>query len=216
VAQTIGLCRLRQCPNRQAAKNDGFPTVMNWRLRHPSLRGRRLAAAVLLCAALGLCDQPKPRRAEVITEPIPLSSISNLSAVPGTIGFNSSDPDTGPVAGGTPATVSWTVHQGNNNQNWTLSVQSGSASFTGCGTVPVSAVTVACTSAVVGGGGTGACNPPFSLSTSPQQVAGGKESGPGNRSYVVTLTFTFSDSWRYVAARNPACTLTLTYTADVP
>jgi len=100
-----------------------------------------------------------------------------------------------------------------NKQNWTLTAQAGAASFTGCATVPASAVTVTCAStSVTGGGGTGSCSGSFTLSSSPQQVAGGLE---GN-SYTVTLNFKLTDRWRYIAATTPSCTLTLTYTVNAP
>ena len=51
---------------------------------------------------------------------------------------------------------------------------------------------------------------PFDLSTTAQTIASGTE-GTGNATpYVVTLNFSFQDSWRYIATTSP-CTVNLTY-----
>ncbi len=93
-----------------------------------------------------------------------------------------------------------------------MSVQATASTFSGCSTVPVSAVTVACaTASVDGGGGTGSCGAPFTLSTVAQQVAGGVE-GDGTQFYLVQLNYTLAESWRYVAS--PSCAVTLTYTVN--
>jgi hypothetical protein len=47
-----------------------------------------------------------------------------------------------------------------------------------------------------------------------QQVASGKEDNATNAPYTVTLNFTLTDSWSYIA--NPSCSLTLTYTLTAP
>jgi hypothetical protein len=96
-----------------------------------------------------------------------------------------------------------------------LTVQAGSAGFGNCPTVPVSAVTVSCASATTNTGGSGKCGPAFALSTSPQVVAGGNQSG-STFSYAVTLTFSLADNWKYIAETSPSCLLTLSYTATVP
>jgi hypothetical protein len=89
-------------------------------------------------------------------------------------------------------------------------VAAGSAYFTGCATVPVSAVRVACT------GGSGTCTPsPVTLTPSLQQVASGQQAS-GTALYWVTLRLTFVDSWRYIAQQTPPCNLTLTYSVDAP
>jgi hypothetical protein len=143
-----------------------------------------------------------------------LGTLAGLSATPGTISFQATNPDLGQVSGSSPGSLTWSVLSGSHLQNWTLSVQSGSSSFTGCPTIPVSAVQVSCGSASVSGaGGTGVCSGSFPLSTSAQQIAGGAE-GDGTGSYSVSMNFTLAESWRYVASS--ACTLTLTYSVNAP
>jgi hypothetical protein len=93
-------------------------------------------------------------------------------------------------------------------------VQAPSASFPGCSTVPVSAVTVTCSSATVSGGGSGSCGGPVVLSTSAQNLATGTEAFL-SATYTVNLTFTLTDSWKYVAQLSPPCSLTVTYTANL-
>jgi hypothetical protein len=139
-------------------------------------------------------------------------TITGLSAIPSTISFSAANPDGGFVFGSSVATLNWSVQSGSTLQPWTVSVQSGSPTFAGCATVPVSAVSVACESASVGGGGgTGLCGGTFTLSTSAQQIAGGAQ-GNGTQSYTVRVNYMLAESWRYIA--NPSCNLTLTYTVN--
>jgi hypothetical protein len=141
-----------------------------------------------------------------------LGTVSSLMATPGTVSFSAMNPDTGAVSGSSVATLGWSVMSGSHTQSWTLSVQASSSAFTGCATVPVSAVSVSCASASVGGGsGTGSCSGTSTLSTVAQQVAAGAE-GDGTQSYMVQINYTLAESWRYVA--NTSCTLTLTYTVN--
>lgn len=141
-----------------------------------------------------------------------MGTIGTLSASPGTISFQASNPDLGIVSGSSPGSLTWMVLTGSRLQNWAVSVQAGSSSFVGCPTIPISAVRVNCSSATVsGGGGTGGCNGSFPLSTTPQQVAGGTE-GDGSNSYSVMMNFTLDESWHYKA--NSTCTLSITYSVS--
>ena len=178
----------------------------------------RIIAAVLLVST-AVCAQQNRKRTGAAPTPAVLSqsaftTTSGLTASPGTITFTSSDPDAGPVSGST-ATVTWIVTNGSKNNNWTLSVSVGSPTLTNCGTVPASAIRVTCARASVGGGGSGSCRPAFDLSTTPQTVASGQE-GNNTRTYTVTINYSFTDQWKYIAAVSPACAATLTYTADNP
>jgi hypothetical protein len=139
-----------------------------------------------------------------------------LSVSPATINFSATNPGTVPVvAGSATATASWsTLSIGGGN--WTLTVQAASPAFANCPTVPVSAVTVSCSSATVAGlGGSGACAGSFPLSTTPQVVASGAE-GIVSLNYSVIIGFTLADSWKYIAETSPACSIALTYVANVP
>jgi hypothetical protein len=169
--------------------------------------------AVLIGALLLLPGSSRAARPRAGVLP---ATVSLLTASPGTIRFSATNPSLGTVSGNSPATVTWTSSGGLTQNTWTLTVQSGSPTFTSCSTVPVSAVTVQCTSAgVSGGGGTGACGGSFGLSTSAQNVAGGAQ-GSGTQSYTVNINFTLAESWRYIASLSPECTLTLTYTVNAP
>ena len=142
------------------------------------------------------------------------TSLSAITASPGTISFTATDPDLGSVAGSSAATVSWTTSGGSAASTWTLQVSAAAASFTNCGTVPRSAVRVACGG--VTGGSAGACGGSFNLSGAGQQIASGKESASSNAPYSVTLSFTLADSWSYIAKTAPSCTLSITYTVTAP
>lgn len=168
-----------------------------------------LAVAVL--AALARADELKRVEVIVIPRAAP-SQVQNLRVVPAGATIMSSDPDMAPP----PQTVSilWNGGPGSTPGPWNLSVRAVSAEFSNCPTVPLTAVTVACSSAMVsGGGGTGTCSAASSLSTHPVPVAGGIQ-GHGNRNYIVNLTLTFADAWRYPATVNPQCLLSLSYTVD--
>jgi hypothetical protein len=156
----------------------------------------------------------KPHKVAPAAGPIVplLATVGTVSASPATISFTATDPDLGSVPGSAASTVSWTTTGGLTTSTWTLQVQAAAASFTGCGTVPTSAVTATCGS--VTGGTSGACKPAITLSTTAQQVATGKESTSLNAPYSVILNFKLADSWKYIA--KSSCTLTLTYTATAP
>jgi hypothetical protein len=140
------------------------------------------------------------------------TTLSAISATPSTISFTSTDPDLLTVSGNSAATINWTTSNGSPSQTWTLTVQATSSSFASCSTVPASAVTATCTG--VTEGKSGSCSAAFPLSTVAQQVASGKEDNATNAPYTVTLNFTLTDSWSYIA--NPSCSLTLTYIVTAP
>jgi hypothetical protein len=179
-----------------------------------------LASIALLAAmAAGPPAVRVPRRPHpAVSAPKPQAANFTLNVSPATITFTTTNnPSATPVvAASQPATLTWTATSFLDNNNWTLTVQSGAASFANCPGVPVSAVTVTCTAASLGGfGGTASCNGPFTLSTAPQQIAGGGI-GIFTYNYSVTVNFTLADSWKYIAEQTPACSLTLNYVANVP
>ena len=168
--------------------------------------------AVALAAGPPAPVTSKPRVATVA--PRATASIT-LSVTPATISFQATDPDSPADPGSSAAVVKWTSNSTVLRQ-WSLSVQPSATSFQGCPTVPVSAVTVTCTQATNATlFGNGACSAPAALTTSPQTVASGNE-GLGSGAYEVDLTFTLTDSWKYIANSSPQCTLTVTYTSNLP
>jgi hypothetical protein len=142
------------------------------------------------------------------------TTLSAISAAPGTISFTATDPDLGSFAGNSSATISWTTSGGSAGNTWNLKVHAAAASFTNCATVPRSAIRVSCGG--VTGGSAGACGGAITLSGASQQIASGKESSSTGAPYSVTLNFTLADSWSYIAKQAPSCTLSLTYTVTAP
>ena len=155
------------------------------------------------------------RKKTYAQQPSPDAGNFTLTVSPATITFSATNPTSLPVvSGSSTAAASWTSLSSGNN--WSLTVQATSTSFTNCPTVPVSAVTVTCSAASVTGlGGSAACAGAFPLSTGTQTVASGSE-GILSWGYSVTITFTLADSWKYIAEMSPACTISLTYVANVP
>jgi hypothetical protein len=135
-----------------------------------------------------------------------ITQISNQAVTPATISFNATNPTTSPsVSGSANAVVSWSslvsIAAG-----WNVAV-SAPSSFTNCPTVPASAVTVSCVS--ITGGTLGTCGGSTALSTTPTQIASGVEILNLLSPYVVTLSFTLADSWKYIPS---SCSLSVTYT----
>ena len=175
---------------------------------------KALLWAVALAGVAGPAAAEGPRGGRCLLPKLgwALGTVSSLTATPGTISFSALNPDSGPASGSSAATLSWTVLGGSHTVNWGVSVQASASTFTGCATVPVSAVSVACVSASVSGGsGTGTCSGTSTLSTVAQQVAAGAE-GDLSQSYTVQINYTLVESWHYIA--NSSCTLTLTYTVN--
>ncbi len=129
---------------------------------------------------------------------------------PSTITFSSPDPDVTPTNASSLATIQWTM-SGKRNGAWSLSVKALSPSLNGCPAVPVSAIQFQCTSWSASDG-TGSCpSRSAPLSTGSQIVAsGGQEGNPGM--HTVTISFTFSDAWKYPASSS--CSVQLIYTID--
>jgi len=147
-----------------------------------------------------------------------LTTVSMLRVSPSTIPFTANSPGS-TTAGGSVATVAWNVSGGKKHRTWTLSVGTSSSIFSGCKTVPESAVRVMCTSATVTGGGqaSAGCNA-TSFATLPNtlpglRVASGNEGNTSSHNYSVVLRYEIVDSWRYIAN---VCPLTVTYTVNAP
>lgn len=178
--------------------------------------GGWLSIVVLMASAAGQKAPPTPKPRPTLAADIGLPgvdplSVTSMTATPATITFSATDPDSPSDPGSSIATVTW--RSNNNGRTWNLTVRTASTAFTNCSTVPISAVTVSCATATVGGGGTGACHAPFPLTTAAQVVANGNEAGAGTQTYTVTINFTLTDSWKYIAKLSPQCSISLTYTA---
>ena len=149
--------------------------------------------------------------------PAPMvTSLSAMSAT-GTIQFTANNPGSA-VAGGS-ATVKWTITGGASGNTWTLSVYANSTTFSGCSTVPASAVGVTCSSAShTGSAATSTCESggPFALPTTApgQQVASGNEGNANSHTYTIVLNYQLTDAWNFIA--NASCPLTVTYTVNAP
>ena len=181
-----------------------------------TVRGNIFIVAAVLASGTGLARVSNQRVGRFCPSRmnLALGTLGSVSASPGTINFQATNPDLGIISGSSQGSLTWMVAGGSHLQNWTLSVQAGSSSFAGCSTIPISAIHVNCGSAMVSaGGGTGACSGSFPLSTTAQQIASGAE-GDGTNSYTVSINFTLAESWRYVA--NSSCAVTLTYSVNAP
>ncbi|MBZ5624919.1 MAG: hypothetical protein LAQ69_40385 [Acidobacteriia bacterium] len=176
--------------------------------------GGWLTIVVLLAAPTGRPALKLPAPRAVLDAPAPDAPNFVVNISTPTVSFSATDPDLPPVSGSPGSTVTWRV-AGNSGRTWNLGLSSAATAFTNCPTVPISAVTVTCTGASAGGGtSTAACSGASTLSTSRTVVASGTE-GSGNRSYSITLTYTLTDQWKYIALMSPQCTLTITYNALV-
>jgi hypothetical protein len=145
-----------------------------------------------------------------------MATAGSLTATPSTISFAANNPGS-TVAGNSSATLQWPI-TGGFLGTWTLSVYANSTTFTGCTTVPASAVSVQCSSATANSGffSSASCNSSSFVTlptTAPGlEVANGSE-GFGNSSYTVVLNYELTDSWEYIAN---TCPLTITYTVNAP
>jgi hypothetical protein len=179
--------------------------------------GAWLYIAAFLASGTGQPALKVPAPRPALAAPLPLALNFTLGVSPSTVSFSATDPDTPLVAGNSPTTVFWAVKGTNFGDAWNLSLSSAATTFTNCSTVPISAVTVTCTTATAGGGGaTAACSAASTLSTTPTVVASGTEGGSNIvRNYSVTLTYRLADQWKYSAQMSPQCTLNITYNALV-
>src|ERR1700688_2352887 len=107
----------------------------------------KLTSVVIMLAAASPSFAQKKPSVVVPNRILPMAGGTTMSAVsasPGTISFTATDPDLGSVAGNASATISWTTSGGQGGQAWNMNVHASSTSFTNCGTVPTSAVKVTC------------------------------------------------------------------------
>jgi hypothetical protein len=150
----------------------------------------------------------------VAAAPKPLA-IANFSVYPITaVSFAATNPDSPAVAGNTSVTVSGLIGANQAGASFKLQVYAAGATFSNCTTIPVSAVTITCTSLFNPGNNDVSCASPATLSTSPVTVASGTLPNAGSStSFWVTFSYTLTDSWEYIAQTSSACALNVTYLA---
>lgn len=168
--------------------------------------GQRLPIVAMLASSAGKVAIPAKARTALV--PPAASTPVTMVATPATISFAAADPDAGLVSGNSASTV-YGTYNGNNRRTWSVTVQSSAGTFSGCPTVPVSAITATC-SAIQVNGINQPCGAAIALSTTPQVIASATEVG-GRFLYQVNLTFTLTDIWKYIAKMSRSCSLTLTY-----
>lgn len=185
--------------------------------RQEMKRWLKLVVAVVLSAHGSFAQHPRIRSAPPVSvvRQTAATNITAMAANPATITFTATDPDNPTVSGSSPGTVTFSLQGGALARTWSLTVRAASTTFTGCTTVPVSAVTATCSSATVqnvsGTIGTALCNAATTLSTGAATVAHGNEGGQRDN-YTVVIGYTLNDRWSYIAATSPTCPVTLTYT----
>jgi len=173
-----------------------------------------LAGAQSASTQAGKSTPKTPVSGPALAGPKPRTANFSAYATPSPITFAATDPDSPTVSGSATTTVSWGVTN-TANDPWKLQVAANSATFSNCATaIPVSAVTIACT-AGFDGGGTVSCTGATTLSTSNVTMASGTVPGAGFTNFWVTLTYTLTDNWKYIAQTSSSCTLDITYTATV-
>lgn len=183
------------------------------------------AAMAALMFAEGMVSAQRPittKRQPILAAPSPgqnfpgqgFTAVSELRATPGTISFTANNPGS-TVPGGSVATLTWEIEHGMNGKTWSLLVGAGSPSFSGCTTVPVSAISLKCVSASAQGGGqsSAGCNmsnfTPLPNTLPGLPVASGNEGNASDHNFTVVLSYQLIDSWRYIAN---TCPLNVSYT----
>lgn len=147
---------------------------------------------------------------------IGMSVVSMMHATPSTIPFTANNPGN-EIVSGSAATITWSLTPGGTGRSWNLSAVAMSSKFSGCITVPATAVALKCVSASVTGGGlaSASCSVAsfthISNSLPGLRVAGGTEGSATAHNYTVVLSYELLDSWRYTAN---TCPLNVSYTVD--
>jgi len=158
-----------------------------------------------------------PNTANAKARPRPAFVYTGPTVSPTTVSFSATSPGVVPSVTGSPATTITWSNASLGTQNWTVSVSAtGFTGGAGCGTIPVSAMTVTCASAVSSGSCASASCTAGSrpLTSAGVQVASGSE---GTflcfSDFTVTLNYNFADNWKYTAE---TCTLSVTYNVVSP
>jgi len=173
---------------------------------------------MLMATSLLAGQATKSGQKKALTMKAMSTSINSLTSSPTSISFFATDPDLGPYSGNSSATLVFDLQSGNNSRTWSMTVSAGTSTFSGCTTIPASAVKATCSAVAVtntGGptSGTGTCSAAGTLSTTALTIATGNESN-GSDKYTITINFLLTDSWAYIAQTSPTCPLTLTYSIN--
>ena len=151
-----------------------------------------LSTGILLLAS---GDRVARRPTTVVIRP-EATSITLYTVLPASVTFAATNPTTTPsVSGSSAVTLAFSLNGGSSARTWNIQLKSATATFAGCTTVPVNAITATC-SAVTGGTG-GTCAGAFPLSTTNTLLSSGTEAN-GTASYTVTVTFSLADDWKYL------------------
>ena len=178
--------------------------------------GQLLSILALVAFQAGRLPQKAPAPRPAMAAPKPLA-VSNFTLYPvAGVSFAATDPDSPTVAGSATITVSGLIGATGAGASFKLEVYSAGPTFSNCTTIPVSAVIITCTSVFNPGGNAVSCAAPATLSTSKATLASGTLPSAGaSTSFWVTLTYTLTDKWMYIAQTSSSCTLNATYLATV-
>ena len=170
-----------------------------------------IALGAAACAAVRAAEPPTKK---IVVLPRAAARVEEFTATPGSVTFQAADPDAGFALNSTVTVVQWRITNGKDKDGWVLLASANAATFDGCPTIPVEAVTVTCTSATaLGSAATGTCAAPVKLAHSPVQIAGGQQ-GDKDHQYIVTLTMRLEDKWSYIATAGATCGISLTYSLN--
>lgn len=169
--------------------------------------------------AAGPADKRAPRAVTPIIAPhqaleLGTMAVGTLTVSPAVVSFLATNPATDPlVAGVAPVLATLTITGTRPARTWTLTLAAqGPTLNSGSDTIPVDAMNWTATGQVLSGNGT--VNPavgPQALSTTNTLAASGSEGNQEPFQAVVTLNFTFTDSWSYsVGIYSQAVLFTLT------
>jgi len=178
--------------------------------------GTFLSICALLALQAGKPALRAPAPKPVVAAPKPLA-VANFTVYPiAAVSFAAADPDSPTVAGSGTVTVSGLIGASEANASFKLQVYAAGTTFSNCTSIPVSAVTITCTSVFDPGNNDVSCASPVTLSTSPVTVASGTLPTAGSStSFWVTFSYTFTDNRKYIAQTSSSCTLNVTYLATV-
>ncbi len=145
----------------------------------------------------------------------PFAAITNFTPPP-SVTITANNPGGVVSSPATPLTVNATKAATFTHPTWMIEVAASNTNMSGagCPSIPISAMTVVCSTPTAAGRGSSAtCASNFTLSTTFQTLVSGLQGDTGNPSYGATVTYNLADSYQFYATNGAACTLTLSYRA---